>query len=720
MGTMLYARGVFINRCYDELNISQPELVRAIHEEYVQAGAEIIETNTFGSNSFRLGRYGLQDQVRAINLAGVGLAREAVRPVNEKQSARILVAGSIGPLGAQMGPSGGPPKDAVRVAFAEQIAALDEGGVDLLMVETLTSLGEAHQAILAARETAPHLPLVVMVTVDEGGNCLDGHTPEETARLLTEWGADVVGCNCSAGPHAVLAAVERMRTVTTLPLAAIPNAGVPRSVDGRNIYLCSPEYMASYARKFVQAGVQFVGGCCGTTPDHIRAMRSALRALEARGTRHMISTVETTAAAIQPPPLAERSSLGARLAAKEFLTLVEIVPPRGIACARELDAARLLAQSGVHAINVPDSPRASARQSPLGLCLQIQHQTAMETVLHVTCRDRNTLSIQSDLLGAASLGLHNVLCVTGDPPKLGNYPDATAVFDVDSIGLVSIVRNLNHGLDIGNNAIGASTGFTIGVAANPGVPDIDNEVRRFAAKVEAGAEYAITQPVFVPHSCDCRHLAAYQPAQCRVHAQGTGRQRAGCGDGTDAARGHAGAGARGRRPDCAGDAGCGTILGARCAGECASRPLRGCGGGVASGPRHGAFPRSRSTQQSVIHHRSNYCRQGREDWPALKRHSNNWKPSSASWKKATCRWKSPCAYLKRACACRMPARQTWSPPKARCRCCSSRRTAAERPSRSPKKTGKRPFHRRGAWIGAGKNVAHGRNCSPKIKVTLPS
>jgi homocysteine S-methyltransferase len=499
MGTMLYARGVFINRCYDELNISQPELVRAIHEEYVQAGAEIIETNTFGSNSFRLGRYGLQDQVRAINLAGVGLAREAVRPVNEKQSARILVAGSIGPLGAQMGPSGGPPKDAVRVAFAEQIAALDEGGVDLLMVETLTSLGEAHQAILAARETAPHLPLVVMVTVDEGGNCLDGHTPEETARLLTEWGADVVGCNCSAGPHAVLAAVERMRTVTTLPLAAIPNAGVPRSVDGRNIYLCSPEYMASYARKFVQAGVQFVGGCCGTTPDHIRAMRSALRALEARGTRHMISTVETTAAAIQPPPLAERSSLGARLAAKEFLTLVEIVPPRGIACARELDAARLLAQSGVHAINVPDSPRASARQSPLGLCLQIQHQTAMETVLHVTCRDRNTLSIQSDLLGAASLGLHNVLCVTGDPPKLGNYPDATAVFDVDSIGLVSIVRNLNHGLDIGNNAIGASTGFTIGVAANPGVPDIDNEVRRFAAKVEAGAEYAITQPVFDLH-----------------------------------------------------------------------------------------------------------------------------------------------------------------------------------------------------------------------------
>ncbi len=496
MGTTLYARGVFINRCYDELNLSQPQLVRSIHEEYLQAGAEVIETNTFGANSFRLGRHGLQDQTHAINVAGAKLAREAAQQISEKQATRILVAGSVGPLGVQLEPLGTIPLSAARAAFAEQIRALAEGGVDLLMIETMTALQEVHQAILAARDVAPHLPVFAMVTVDEEGNGLDGSSPETAATRLTEWGADAIGCNCSTTPAAVLTTIERMRAVTSLPLAAMPNAGMPRAVEGRNIYLCSPEYMASYARKFVQAGVQFVGGCCGTTPNHIRAMRSALRAIEARESGSARSVVATTAASVEPPPFAKRSSLAARLAAKEFVALVEIVPPRGIDCTRELEAARMLAQSGVHAINVPDSPRASARLSALSLCLQIQQLAAVETLLHYTCRDRNVLSIQSDLLGAASLGLHNILCLTGDPPKLGNYPDATAVFDVDAIGLVNIVRGLNHGLDIGNNSIGASTGFTIGVAANPGVPDLDNEVRRFASKVEAGAEYAITQPVF--------------------------------------------------------------------------------------------------------------------------------------------------------------------------------------------------------------------------------
>ena len=496
MGTTLYARGVFINRCYDELNLSQPQLVRSIHEEYLQAGAEVIETNTFGANSFRLGRHGLQDQTHAINVAGAKLAREAAQQISEKQATRILVAGSVGPLGVQLEPLGTIPLSAARAAFAEQIRALAEGGVDLLMIETMTALQEVHQAILAARDVAPHLPVFAMVTVDEEGNGLDGSSPETAATRLTEWGADAIGCNCSTTPAAVLTTIERMRAVTSLPLAAMPNAGMPRAVEGRNIYLCSPEYMASYARKFVQAGVQFVGGCCGTTPNHIRAMRSALRAIEARESGSARSVVATTAASVEPPPFAKRSSLAARLAAKEFVALVEIVPPRGIDCTRELEAARMLAQSGVHAINVPDSPRASARLSALSLCLQIQQQAAVETLLHYTCRDRNVLSIQSDLLGAASLGLHNILCLTGDPPKLGNYPDATAVFDVDAIGLVNIVRGLNHGLDIGNNSIGASTGFTIGVAANPGVPDLDNEVRRFASKVEAGAEYAVTQPVF--------------------------------------------------------------------------------------------------------------------------------------------------------------------------------------------------------------------------------
>ena len=335
-----------------------------------------------------------------------------------------------------------------------------------------------------------------MVTVDDESNCLDGSSPQQAAALLTEWGANAIGVNCSTGPATVLTAVEAMRSATTLPIAAMPNAGMPRAVEGRNIYLCSPEYMASFARKAIAAGAQFVGGCCGTTPNHTRAMRSAMRAIDAQtrisegGTRVPLST-ETP-----PMPLAHRSRIGALVAQGTFISLVEIVPPRGIDCSKEIEGARLLAQLGVHAINVPDSPRASARMSAQSLSIQIQQHTGIETILHYTCRDRNILSIQSDLLGASSIGLHNILCLTGDPPKLGNYPDATAVFDVDAIGLVNMVQRLNHGLDIGSNSIGASTNFTIGVAANPGVPDIEHELRRFQYKVEAGAEYAITQPVF--------------------------------------------------------------------------------------------------------------------------------------------------------------------------------------------------------------------------------
>jgi 5,10-methylenetetrahydrofolate reductase len=386
-----------------------------------------------------------------------------------------------------------------RAAFAEQIAALAEAGVDLLMIETMPALNEAREALLAAKETAPELPVFVMVTVDDDGNCLDGSSPEHAATLLTEWGADAIGCNCSTGPATVLTAIEAMRAATSLPLAAMPNAGMPRAVEGRNIYLCSPEYMASFARKAIKAGAQYVGGCCGTTPNHIRAMKSAIRAIDAQTRASAgveVKTAATSTVEIPPAPLAQRSRIGALIAEGTFVSLVEIVSPKGIDCIKEIEGARLLASLGVHAINVPDSPRASARMSAQSLCIQIQQHTGIETVLHYTCRDRNVLSIQSDLLGASSIGLRNILCLTGDPPKLGNYPDATAVFDVDAIGLVNIVRRLNHGLDIGGNSIGASTGFTIGVAANPGVPDIEQEIRRFAWKVEAGAEYAITQPVF--------------------------------------------------------------------------------------------------------------------------------------------------------------------------------------------------------------------------------
>lgn len=496
MGTVLYARGVFINRCYDELNLSDPGLILSVHEEYLQAGAEIVETNTFGANRFRLSRHGLGDKVREINAAGVKLARQAVNHLKEKQAGEAWVAGSVGPLGVRLEPLGKTSLDEARAAFAEQMAVLADSGVDLLIVETMSALNEAREALKAAHAVAPDLPVLVMVTVDDEGNCLDGASPEHAATLLTEWGAGAIGVNCSTGPTTVLTAIEAMRGATALPIAAMPNAGMPRAVEGRNIYLCSPEYMASFARKAIGVGAQLVGGCCGTTPNHIRAMRAAMRALDAQAHVEVPGITPVLTSETPPAPLAERSRLGSLVAGKKFVTLVEIVPPKGIDCSKEIEGASMLAQLGVHAINVPSSPRASARMSAQSLAVQIQQHTGIETILHYTCRDRNILSIQSDLLGASSIGLRNILCVTGDPPKVGNYPDATAVFDVDSIGLVNIVRRLNHGLDIGSNAIGASTNFTIGVGADPGVGDIENELRRFAFKVEAGAEYAITQPVF--------------------------------------------------------------------------------------------------------------------------------------------------------------------------------------------------------------------------------
>lgn len=490
MGTLLYSKGIFINRCYDELNLSQPDLILAIHQDYLHAGAEVIETNTFGANSFRLSRHGCGEKVREVNLAGARLARDAAK------SFQALVAGAVGPLGVRIEPLGKVAREEARDSFRQQIEALVEGGVDLLVLETFGSLDELHQALLAAREVNPDIPVVAQVTIDEDGSCLDGSTPEVFGARLTEWGADVVGVNCSVGPVAMLDAVERLRAVTTAPLSAMPNAGMPRNVEGRNIYLCSPEYMASYARKFVAAGVRFVGGCCGTTPEHIRVMKSAIRVTNAKRTPSSVTSESRVPSAIQPMPLQRRSRVGEKLAAGEFVTFVEIVPPKGVNPAKEVEGARYLKSVGIDAINIPDSPRASARMSNQALCLLIQQQVGIETVLHYSCRDRNVLGIQSDLLGGYAIGIRNLICITGDPPKMGNYPDATAVFDVDAIGLVNIVRNLNQGLDVGANPMGNASAFVIGVGANPGAPNLDEEVRRFEYKVEAGAEYAVTQPVF--------------------------------------------------------------------------------------------------------------------------------------------------------------------------------------------------------------------------------
>jgi len=492
MGTLLYSKGIFISQCYDEMNVSQPELIRGIHHEYLQAGAEIVETNTFGGNSFRLARHGLADRVHEINLTGAKLAREAAKSFD------VWVAGSVGPLGVRIEPLGKTSFEEARASFRDQIAALVEVVVDLLMLETLGYLEVLHQAVLASRDVNPKIPVVAHVTIDEDGNCLDGSDPEAFATRLADWKVDVIGINCSVGPVAMLEAIERVRAATDLPLATQPNAGMPRSVEGRNIYLCSPEYMASYARKFVAAGVSLVGGCCGTTPEHIRAMKSALRVGQARkkaptaGGHHD----HTTLLAPASTPMEERSRLGAKIARREFVAMVEIVPPKGIDIRKEVEGAKFLKSVGVDAINIPDSPRASARMSNQALSLLMQQEVGIEAILHYTCRDRNVLGIQSDLLGAAALGLRNLLLITGDPPKMGPYPDATAVFDIDAIGLTNMVNKLNHGLDLGNNPTGKPTAFSIGVGVNPGAVNMEEELKRFEWKIEAGAEYAITQPVF--------------------------------------------------------------------------------------------------------------------------------------------------------------------------------------------------------------------------------
>jgi len=492
MGTMLYSRGVFINRCYDELNLSQPSLVREIHAEYVRAGAEILETNTFGANRMRLAGYGLADKLEAINEAGVRLAREAAQGA-------AFVAGAIGPLGVLIEPLGPTSFEEARQIFREQAEALVRAGVDLLILETFSDINELRQAILAARDAAgSELVIIAQVTIDDFGNLRDGTDTETYTRILEESPADVIGCNCSVGPKATLETIEKMLRHSRKPLSAMPNAGLPARVEGRNIYLCSPEYMAQYARRFLWAGVKVIGGCCGTTPEHIRQVRAEVRSLAPvhRRIEAPVAEPEVKSRAREKVPLEKRSELGAKLASGRFVVFVEILPPRGVDASKEIAGARLCARHGVDCINVPDGPRASARMSAQVTCHLIQQQAGIEAVLHFCCRDRNILGIQSELLGAYSLGIRNLLCITGDPPRMGSYPEATAVFDVDSIGLTNIVNNLNQGLDIGGNPMGSQTALVIGVGANPGALNLEEELRRFEWKVQAGAEFVVTQPVF--------------------------------------------------------------------------------------------------------------------------------------------------------------------------------------------------------------------------------
>lgn len=509
MGTMLYNKGVFINQCYDELVLRAPDLVTEIHKQYVKAGADVIETNSFGANRLKLTQYGLQDQVHAINRAAAKVARDAVVGTN------ALVAGAIGPLGVRLEPYGPTSKDDAFEIFSEQLRGLVDGGVDLFILETFSDLEEIEQAIRAARAVAPDKPVVAQMTISAEGRTPYGASPEDVVRVLDRWGADVIGLNCSVGPQTILECIEKMAPQSRRKLSAMPNAGMPRDVGGRSMYMASPEYMATYARHLVQAGAKIIGGCCGTTPEHIHAMVEGIRPLnprlqgrglkvedrrdrdegrEARGGQP--GAPASRPAGIEPVPFAERSRFAKKLATGTFVTSVEIVPPRGTDASRMLSDTGKLKNAGVDAVNVPDGPRAQSRMGALMTALLIEQQVGIETVIHYACRDRNLLGMLSDLLGASAIGLRNLLVITGDPPKMGPYPDATAVFDVDSIGLTNLVSNLNRGLDPGGNAIGAPTRFAIGVGVNPVAIDPQEELRRFHWKVEAGAEYAITQPVF--------------------------------------------------------------------------------------------------------------------------------------------------------------------------------------------------------------------------------
>lgn len=502
MGTLLYSKGVFINRCYDELNLSAPELVLECHREYVRAGADVVETNTFGGNRFKLRGYGLEGRLEEINRSGVELARRAAQ-------AEALVAGAVGPLGIRIEPWGPTSVEEAREAFREHIEALLKGGADLLILETFGDLSEMQQALQAAKEVGPGVPIIAQMTLQEDGHSLYGTGADVFTKRLEAWGADVVGVNCSVGPEVTLQAVEVMVGVTSLPVSAQPNAGVPRSVEGRNIYLASPDYFEEYAKRFLQTGVRIIGGCCGTTPDHIRSMRKALQAYSAderKASAAAATAVEVVSAVplrVQVP-LEQRSGLGRKLVEGKFITSMELVPPKGLDLTRLVARAAKAHEAGVDLINIPDGPRATARMSPLAMALTIRQSVGVEPLLHYTCRDRNLLGMQSDLLGMQALGIRNLLVITGDPPKMGDYPDATAVFDVDSIGLTNVVTRLNSGIDIGGNDVGDQTQFVVGVGVNPGAINMELELRRFYWKVEAGAHFAITQPVF-----DADHLEAF-------------------------------------------------------------------------------------------------------------------------------------------------------------------------------------------------------------------
>lgn len=495
MGTILYTRGIFINRCFDELNLIDPDSIYDIHKEYINAGVDIIETNTFGANKFKLKQHGLDDKVQLINKRGAEIAHEAAQK-------SVYVAGSIGPLGVSLEPLGKTKIEEAENAISDQTQGLLDGGVDLFLLETFTDLNEIKAAVIAIR-CLSNLPIIAQMVFDKNGETVLGLTPAVFVEELLAVGANVVGTNCSVGPQPMLEVIEEMKNAGAQYVSAQPNAGLPRVVEGRNLYMSTPEYHAEFARRHIAAGANIVGGCCGTTPAHLKAIVNAVKMLQPHIVTSAVKVVPKKEVQVDIISTEEKSALAARMQ-KKFVTSVEVISPRGINPDAVLKGVKKLVGFGVDAINIPDGPRASARMSPMALAQLIERNLPVETILHYCCRDRNLLGMQSDLLGAYTLGLRNILAITGDPPKLGDYPDATAVFDVDAIGLTRVIKSLNNGYDVAGNPIGSPTGWHIGVGANPGALDIGIETERLFQKVEAGAEYILTQPVF-----DIDQLAAF-------------------------------------------------------------------------------------------------------------------------------------------------------------------------------------------------------------------
>ena len=520
MGTVLYASGASLDESFDALNLSRPELVLDVHRAYLEAGADLLETNSFGANRFKLEGFGLAEKVREINKKAVRLAREA----REISGRPVLIAGSVGPTGRTMAPFGAVQAETVRAAYREQIEALLEGGVDLLVLETIGSLGEMTEAVLAARE-ACDLPIVASMTFAEDGRTIGGNSPGEVAARLLGLGATAIGANCSVGPQKLLpVATALVRCVEEAAgdvpaVSCMPNAGWPAHVAGRVMYPSAPEYFAGFARRAAEAGVRIIGGCCGTTPLHTAAMRGALDAWAAErgGVATQAGTVAPaarrrarilTAPELDLVPAEGPTRFREKLERGEFVVSVEIDPPKGLNPTKAIEGACLLQEAGVDFINVADSPMARVRMSALTLCYLIQHRTGVEAILHLTTRDRSLMGLQSELLGAHAVGVRNIIALTGDPPSLGDYPDSSAVYDVDSVGLIRILDRLNEGTDSAGASIGRKAAFTIACAVDPTREDLAHEAGRLRAKLEAGAHVVMTQPIYDPASWT-RFLEAY-------------------------------------------------------------------------------------------------------------------------------------------------------------------------------------------------------------------